>query len=258
MSGSAIHDDWIDKYRSKDNVNFFKLVISYILSLLKVKKNAKILEVGCGTCTKSIILAEHGYNPVAADLSEVVLKRAEANIMASGMQDNISLKCENILSLTYEDESFDYILCWGVLMHIPDLEMAVSELSRVLKKDGVIIIAENNMFSLQSLLFKAVKFLMRKDNKNVKITQAGKESWSDTDEGALLVREMDLRWFKNKLTSSGFSVERHMSGQFWELYTLFSSPIIKKMIHAFNYWWFKYIKTHHLALGNIIIFRKKI
>ena len=256
MTGATIHNDWVDKYRNSDNIYFFKIVIKFILNILNIKNDTKILEVGCGTCTKSIILAENGYRLTAIDLSEDVLNRANLIISESILKDRIFLKHENLLDLSFKNKSFDCVLCWGVLMHIPELEKALKELSRIIKKNGFVIIAENNMFSLQSHLYKIIKFILRKDNTNVHITETGKESWSKTSEGALLVREMDINWFKKKMANYGFEVEMHIPGQFFEMYTLFSSPIIKKLIHCFNLFWFKYIKSHHFALSNIIVFKK--
>jgi len=181
LQKSTIHDRWIAAYRTQENVNFFEQVMDYVTSVLNPRKDSKFLDVGCGTCTKSILLAKRGYTLVAVDFSEAVLKMAESNIMSSGMQGKIILKRENILSLTFENETFDHILCWGVLMHIPDLETAISELSRVLKKGGTIIIGENNMFSLQSVLHRIIKRLVGKQSKYTERTQAGLESWFVTE-----------------------------------------------------------------------------
>jgi len=74
----------------------------------------------------------------------------------------------------------------------------------------------------------------------------------------LIVRQTDIQWFKDKLTNTGFTVKKHVSGQFTELYTKFSSPLFKKIIHVFNHIWFKYIKIPYPAVGNVIIFQKKM
>ena len=157
LSGSLIHDDWADKFRTSDNVEFFEMTLSHILSHLKLNSDAKILEVGCGTCTKSIIMANHGFDLKAIDLSEDVLEKARVKIIENKVQHKISLEQGNVLDLKFEDNSFDCVLVWGVLMHVPELEKAMMDLSRVVKKDGVIIVAENNMFSIQSLLFNFFK-----------------------------------------------------------------------------------------------------
>jgi ubiquinone/menaquinone biosynthesis C-methylase UbiE len=256
LSGSPIHDDWVDKYRTSDNVRFFQIALTNVLHHLNIDNDSQVLEVGCGTCTKSIIMADLGYCMTAIDISEDALEKAKVQITLNNMQDRVFLKQGSILALPYEDESFDCVLVWGVLMHVPELEGALKELTRVIKNGGAIIIAENNMNSIQSFIFRLYKFLFRKNNSNVNITQFGKESWAVTDKGLLLVREMNMQWFKNKMVEFGFTVERHIPGQFSDMYAPFSSAIIKKSIHLFNHFWFTCVRVPQFAFGNVIVFRK--
>lgn len=51
------------------------------------------------------------------------------------------IKTVDITNNTYEDESFDIIICNHVLEHIPDENKALSECARVLKKDGVMYLS---------------------------------------------------------------------------------------------------------------------
>lgn len=46
----------------------------------------------------------------------------------------------DLTNLPYEDHKFDYILCNHVLEHIPQEQLALSELKRVLKKNGIAFI----------------------------------------------------------------------------------------------------------------------
>lgn len=44
--------------------------------------------------------------------------------------------------MIFEDESFDCILCLGVLHHVPNVSYILQEFSRVLRADGVVMIRE--------------------------------------------------------------------------------------------------------------------
>lgn len=46
------------------------------------------------------------------------------------------VRCEDLSQLTYEDESFDLILSFDVLEHVPDYHSALREMARVLKPGG--------------------------------------------------------------------------------------------------------------------------
>ena len=47
------------------------------------------------------------------------------------------VRSEDLQNLSYPDENFDLILNSDVLEHVPDVERALSEIHRVLKKDGL-------------------------------------------------------------------------------------------------------------------------
>lgn len=254
----GIHQQWEDCYRTEENEEFYEQAFDYITSVLDTKKNSTFLDVGCGTGAHSIRLAKRGFSVLAVDFSEYVLRTAELKIQNSGLINNIKLQQENILSLSFADRTFDYVLCWGVLMHIPDIEKAISELDRVLKKDGILIISEANMFSLQSIVLRNLKLLLGKEKATVKKTAAGLEYWHLTSSGKVLTRQADIGWLKKKFRSKGFTIKKHVSGQFTELYTKVHFGLIRKLIHCVNYLWFRYVKIPHLAFGNIIILGKKI
>lgn len=252
-----IHHAWENSYRTEENIKFYNLAFDYIADVLKAPPDATLLDAGCGICDYSIRMAKRGFSIVSVDFSQSVLQEAEANISSSGFKDKITLRRENILSLSFDNESFDYILCWGVLMHIPDIELAIYELNRVLKKGGTVVISEGNMSSLESIMMRKLKRILGKQKDDVIKTAAGLEHWAVGPTGKLLSRQADIRWLKEKFESSGFVVKKHVSGQFTELYNRFSSKALIKMIHLINNLWFKYINIPTLAYGNIIIFTKR-
>ena len=252
-----VHQRWEGSYRNKENEEFYRQAFDYIVSVLPAEKKTTFLDIGCGIGCHSIRLAKHGFSVLAVDFSEHVLKTAELNLQDKGWKDNIKLQRENILSLSFADETFDYILCWGVLMHIPDIEKAVSELDRVVKKGGVLVISEGNMLSVESITLRGIKKILGREKATVKKTAAGIESWQVTSSGNLLTRQADIGWLKRTFKSKGFVIKKHVSGQFTELYTKFSNRAIRKVIFIFNMLWFKYVKLPYFAFGNIIIFEKQ-
>lgn len=252
-----IHANWENLYRTSENEKFYEMVFDYVANVLKAPENSLILDAGCGAGAHAMRLARRGFSVVAADFSDSVLEMAKANLQAAGMQDQIRLQHENLLSLSFPDETFDAILVWGVLMHIPDVEKAVAELTRVLKKGGSLIVSEGNMYSLQSVAERTRCRLTGKHYAIGKYTDAGLEYWETTPTGQLLTRVMNIGWLKKKFIDSGFTVQRHVSGQFSERYTRYSSERAKKLIHDFNRLWFRVIKFPQPAFGNLLILRKK-
>src|SRR5213076_2226800 len=95
------------------------------------------------------------------DFAAPVLAEARANVARAGLEDRVSLSQGNLLTLPFADSAFRYVLCWGVLMHIPDVAGAIAELARVLAPGGTLIVGEGNMHSPDELALRLLDRLGR-------------------------------------------------------------------------------------------------
>ncbi len=84
----------------------------------------------------------------------------------------------------------------------------------------------------------------------------GHEIWMTTPVGLFLEREANISWLIEHMRTRGFSVEKRVARQFTESYIRFSSRRARRTIHMGNNLWFKYVKSPHLAFGNILVLRK--
>jgi len=100
----------------------------------------KILDLGCGI---GFWVAEFGmyglHNLYAADLTNHALQLTRIRLEIYDLSAQLSQ--ENAENLSFPDEMFDHINCQGVIHHTPDIEAAISEISRVLKPDGTAVIS---------------------------------------------------------------------------------------------------------------------
>ena len=99
-----------------------------------------MLDFGCGTgnFTEKVI----NFNPkkiVAVDISEEAIKKAKNNSNLNSK--NIEYRVENCEDLSLNSDSFDIAYGSGILHHL-NLNKSLSELKRILKKDGKIIFIE--------------------------------------------------------------------------------------------------------------------
>jgi ubiquinone/menaquinone biosynthesis C-methylase UbiE len=112
-----------------------------MLERMNVAPGEAILEVGCGPGTDLFDLAGR-VGPtgrlVGLDASEVMI--AEARRRASVLGFPIVFEQGDVLSLPFEDGSFDACRAARLLEHLPNPELALTEMVRVVRHTGRIVV----------------------------------------------------------------------------------------------------------------------
>ena len=252
----AIHQKWVANYRTAEMQAFYDMAFDRIAKHLQAPPRSMILDAGCGSCAKSVLLAARGFHVTACDYSSDALALAKETVQAQGCADRITLQQEDLTRLSFSNGSFQYVLCWGVLMHIPDLEGALSELVRVVKPGGMLVLSEGNMHSLQVVTMRWLKKLLGRERAEVVISPGGIEYIEKTNQGTLLTRQTDIAWLIGECERLGMHLKAREPGQFTELYVAVPWRPVKQLIHAVNTLWFRYIRLAGPAFGNMLIFEK--
>ncbi len=113
-------------------------------SLGPVLKGDNILDVGCGGGVDTMtagMLAGTGGKSVGIDMTHEMVGRARKNLAATKLS-NVSFEEASAEDLPFENSSFDVVISNGVLNLVVDKIKAFSEIYRVLKPDGRLIIAD--------------------------------------------------------------------------------------------------------------------
>ncbi len=141
---------------------FHDLVTSYYLRYKKVinTENRLILDAGCGTGYKSLVLAEAnpGAKIVGIDISEQSLDLSRKRFQYHGLE-NGEFYLLSIYELPSLGLEFDYINCDELLYLFPEPAVALEAMKTVLKPDG--IIRSNLHSSLQRFNYFRVQELFR-------------------------------------------------------------------------------------------------
>ena len=254
---AGVHQTWMTDYHFADNERFYELIFDDLVARLKIPSGSVFLDAGCGDGDHSIRLAKRGFRVIGIDFSEQVLKYTEANIAAQGLQEYIHVQNGNLCSLSFEDHSFQYIICWGVLMHIPKVEQAVSELTRVLKPGGILIVEEANMNSFQYLVQRLKNKISPKANERLAMTPAGVEQWVDTPSGLLLARKANIPWLIAEFEKRDLVLLQRVSGQLLELYTRLPAGRLRNAICRLNEFWFSIYGFPRMTYTNLLILQKR-
>jgi ubiquinone/menaquinone biosynthesis C-methylase UbiE len=97
----------------------------------------RALDAGCGSGRWSYALAELGADLVAFDLTSGGIESAHENL---GGRDNVTVCQANVFQPPFEDESFDFVMSWGVLHHTPDTRKAFERLVPLVKPGGTMFV----------------------------------------------------------------------------------------------------------------------
>lgn len=96
----------------------------------------KVLDAGSGSGIYSFSLAKKSRHIEAIDISKSnIAISTKINIFK-----NIDFRIGDLTQLSYQDKNFDAIICSDVLEHIKNDKKAFSELSRVLKTGGILLL----------------------------------------------------------------------------------------------------------------------
>ena len=113
------------------------------LELLEPKSGARVLEAGCGYGRiSSALLKSAAITLVGIDLNYAMVEFCGGNL-----DGDFAGATALVEVLPFADESFDAVLCSGVLMHVADQPRALSEFVRVLRPGGRLVISGNNRLS---------------------------------------------------------------------------------------------------------------
>ena len=112
----------------------------------KKQPNA-ILDLATGTGDLAIALAKR--NPqthiIGMDISEKMLDIGKAKVAQQMMENQIELGLGDAASLPFEGDSFDAVTVAFGVRNFENLDKSLSEIHRVLKQDGLIVILEFSM-----------------------------------------------------------------------------------------------------------------
>lgn len=205
--------------------------IKNILSAVDVK-GKKVLDCGCGCGLFSNQFKKMGADVIGVDYSSSAIEMARETFDGD-------FRVGDILDLEFEDNTFDIVFFIDAIEHIRDYKKALSEIKRVLKTGGILVIStdtENKMPKFMSVweklsTGKRAGDLIRK----VKVNQRDKKYKSTH------INEMNYDELKEAV--EGFDIIEH------KVYPIVSVPIRDYLLKLLP---IKYRGNHQIIVAKKI------
>ncbi|HEY8737043.1 MAG TPA: methyltransferase domain-containing protein [Candidatus Dormibacteraeota bacterium] len=118
----------------------------------RLPKGSRVLDVGCGAGVLAVELARRGHVVDGIDASHAMIEQASQVLGDAGVAHNVHVQVGDAHDLPFATASYDFVVSLGVLPYVHTPTRALSEMARVVKPDGYVLLSSDNAFRLNHLL----------------------------------------------------------------------------------------------------------
>jgi len=163
---------WDEDYYHPVAVKYYDEAVANMLRTMSAQQGSPVLDAGCGPGVHSIRAAKYGCKVTAIDLSKQMLSHARLRAKQAGVDSKISFQQDDLTKLSLS-EPFPFVFSWGVIIHVPDTEAALDNLARIVAPGGKLALQVANKRSLDFLLERFERWILRKPFDRVVETPLG-------------------------------------------------------------------------------------
>lgn len=119
--------------------------------LMRIEPGARVLDAGCGPASDTLALAAlvgPGGSVAGIDQDATMVAEADRRALAAGLGLIASHRCASVLSLPFDDETFEACRFERLFTYLPDPGRALAEIARVTKRGGRIVGLESDWGTL--------------------------------------------------------------------------------------------------------------
>lgn len=112
------------------------------------KREQRVLDLGCGTGSLSVLLAQLGHTVMGIDLSPAMVALARAKTAKVGLE--VEFSVGDASAPAVPDQSFDVVLSRHVVWTIPEPPQALERWARLLSEEGRLVLVEGRWSELRA------------------------------------------------------------------------------------------------------------
>jgi SAM-dependent methyltransferase/uncharacterized protein YbaR (Trm112 family) len=185
------HFDWYasntqQTYSAYENSPFWRAVddLAFEDWRKEMETFGYLLDVGCAQGRSTFRVMPLNLRVIAFDISKALVRQALNRYEQSRGQAKTDFFVGDATRLPFVSQSFDYVLIYGVLHHLPEPQRTCQEVARILKPGGKYFGCENNVSIFRSIF---------------DLLQRLRPLWHEEAGSQPLMSRQDIqRWFQNQ------------------------------------------------------------
>ncbi|MBI2281345.1 MAG: class I SAM-dependent methyltransferase [Bacteroidetes bacterium] len=126
---------------------YFDIIDNKLLNATSV-----VLDLGCGSGRWTKFVASKVKLVEAIDPSTAIFSAASLN----ENETNVRITQASVSNIPFDDETFDFVICLGVLHHIPNTQQALIDVVKKIKKGGAILLYLYYNLDNRGILYKMI------------------------------------------------------------------------------------------------------
>ncbi len=146
MTDDFAETHWEIAARTRMGTYLTETETEFLLGAIDLPKCNLIVDIGSGAGKFSLLAAQTNAEVISLDLELHALRRLRIK------DRRIAVILADARNLPLKDELASAVLCFEVFDYIPELKMALSECSRILKRSAPLVFSFGNRSSLKSRL----------------------------------------------------------------------------------------------------------
>ena len=137
--------NWAERWVVNNPVRVFQqhLEIKWFQHMMPLKPDAIILEVGCGRGAGARLI-HRAFKPSQLHILDLDIKMIQGakRYLSRATTNSMAMLVGDSINLPFKSDALDALFGFGFLHHVPNWREALSEITRVLKSNGVYYMEE--------------------------------------------------------------------------------------------------------------------
>jgi 2-polyprenyl-3-methyl-5-hydroxy-6-metoxy-1,4-benzoquinol methylase len=119
-----------------------------LLGVAEIARGDRILDIGCGRGIQSLILAKKAKHVIGVDISDASISAANNFLRVAHLDERAEFRKVDIMAAPFSPHSFERIVSFSVLEHLPTWEEILRLARKWLTPEGKLVISVDSLSSI--------------------------------------------------------------------------------------------------------------